>query len=274
MSVAIEGSCLSGGFSKLTVANDDRFKVYVRNDSGPPIKIPLRLDNIRVCSHSHPHLPPPQKGGGKSSGCFVALGHKPRVNVVEHLFSALYGLSLFNVKIDIFGEEIPFFDGSSQSFVEVLGQLQEKRSFGALRLQQRILVESGSAFILYEPSEKNKLLIEMEFFHPYIRIQRLTLEINREKYISEIAPARTFVFTDEDDPRLKNLPPYGIGVTKNNIYSKEPLRFPDEYVRHKMLDLLGDLYVLRKKLVGKITCRNTSHSLNMKFITNMLNKSI
>ncbi len=256
MSVTIEGSCLSGRFGKLTVATSDRFGFYIHNDSGPPIKIPLHLNNVEVCNH------------------LVSLGHKPRVNAVEHLFSALYGLNLFNVKIDIYGEEIPFFDGSSQKFVDVLGQLPEQKSSGAVRSNKKISVEDGSAFILYELSEEDTLVIEMELFHPYIRIQRLTLEINKEKYIREIAQARTFVFTDEDDPRLKNLPPYGIGITRNNIYSQEPLRFADEFVRHKMLDLLGDLYVLRKKLAGKITCRNTSHLLNLKFITKLLSKNI
>jgi UDP-3-O-acyl-N-acetylglucosamine deacetylase len=105
----------------------------------------------------------------------------------------------------------------------------------------------------------------MELFHPFISKQNISLEIDEKSYVSEIAPSRTFVFTDESDPRLKDLPPYGIGITKNNIYSSEPLRYKDEPVRHKILDLLGDLYVLKKKLFGKITGRNTSHILNLEF---------
>jgi UDP-3-O-acyl-N-acetylglucosamine deacetylase len=112
----------------------------------------------------------------------------------------------------------------------------------------------------------------MELHHPYIRAQRIEVEINEENYLRDIAPARTFVFTSEEDPRLQDLPPYGIGITRNKTYSAEPLRFPDELVRHKVLDLLGDLFVMKRSLVGRITGRNTSHSLNLQFVRAVLGK--
>jgi len=248
MKVEIKGNCLSGDYSRLEVSTSDRFRLLLHEDSQPPTSIPLDIDNIIVDNH------------------LVSIGQEHRVNVVEHLFSALYGMNLFNVRIDVFGDEIPFFDGSSQGFVEMLGQLREQNSSGVLRLDNNILVAEGTSFILYEPPKKDKLIIEMELTHPFIETQRITLEVNEETYVKEIAPARTFAFVNEDDPRLKNLPAYGIGITKNNIYSKEPLKFQNELVRHKILDLLGDLYVLRKRLVGKITCKNTSHHLNLKFV--------
>jgi len=248
MKVEIKGNCLSGDYSRLEVSTSDRFRLLLHGDSQLPTSIPLDIDNIIVDNH------------------LVSIGQEPGIQIVEHLFSALYGLNLFNVKIDVFDDEIPFFDGSSQDFVEMLGQLREQNSSGVLRLDNNILVAEGTSFILYEPLKKDKLIIEMELTHPFIETQRITLEVNEETYIKEIAPARTFAFVNEDDPRLKNLPAYGIGITKNNIYSKEPLKFQNELVRHKILDLLGDLYVLRKRLVGKITCKNTSHQLNLKFV--------
>jgi UDP-3-O-[3-hydroxymyristoyl] N-acetylglucosamine deacetylase len=111
----------------------------------------------------------------------------------------------------------------------------------------------------------------MELSHPYITTQKIVISINKKKYINEIAPARTFVFTNEDDSRLQNLPSYGIGVTKNRFYCATPLRFTNELVRHKILDLLGDLYVLQKKIEGKIIARNTSHCLNFAFVKKLMN---
>jgi UDP-3-O-acyl-N-acetylglucosamine deacetylase len=69
----------------------------------------------------------------------------------------------------------------------------------------------------------------------------------------------------KNDPRLRDLPPYGFGITRDRVYAREPLRYPDEAVRHKILDLLGDLYVLQGRLSGRITARNTSHWLNIAF---------
>ncbi len=299
MKVEIKGNCLSGDYSRLEVSTSDRFRLLLHEDSQSPTSIPLDIDNIIVDKH------------------LVSIGQEHRVNVVEHLFSALYGMNLFNVRIDVFSDEIPFFDGSSQDFVELLQDIfplslrsasggeaillfnanikdcpvpktesvdsrgvnktrnDEKPYFfrnrcNLLRFNKKLLVEQSESFILYEPLKKDKLLVEMELTHPFIETQRITLEVNKETYIKEIAPARTFAFVNEDDPRLKNLPAYGIGITKNNIYSKEPLRFQNELVRHKILDLLGDLYVLKKKLVGKIICKNTSHQLNLRFVRKLV----
>jgi UDP-3-O-acyl-N-acetylglucosamine deacetylase len=110
----------------------------------------------------------------------------------------------------------------------------------------------------------------MVLSHAYIGSQRIVCTLSPQFYTKEIAPARTFVFTNEDDPRLKNLPPYGIGITKNGIRAVTPLRFPDEPVRHKLLDLLGDLYVLKRNLYGRITGRNTSHRINLEFVRRLI----
>ncbi|UCD05315.1 MAG: UDP-3-O-acyl-N-acetylglucosamine deacetylase, partial [candidate division WOR-3 bacterium] len=98
----------------------------------------------------------------------------------------------------------------------------------------------------------------------------VVLSVDRANYLREIAPARTFVFTDDNDHRLRKLPPYGMGITGNRVYSASPLRFPDEPVRHKLLDLLGDLYVLKGRLSGRINATNTSHRLNIEFASELL----
>ncbi len=284
MKAVLQGSCLSGGHSKVEVSTSDRFKLLHHADSRPPTRIRLAIDNIEVEHHLLPYAPPPsldiesrdemQRGEDFDAssverlrrGSFVSVGQKPSIHVVEHLFAALYGLNLFNVQIDVFGNELPFFDGSSREYTKKLKGMFTKEKPHGFSAGKKIVVSHESSYIMYEPLKKDILIIDMELFHPFIGKQQISLEINEKTFIEEIAPARTFVFTDESDPRLKDLPPYGIGVTKDNIYSTEPLRYKDELVRHKILDLLGDLYVLQKRLVGKISSRNTSHLLNLEFL--------
>jgi len=241
-----EGICLNGGSSKLCFNPAKNFLFYMHNNR-EKISIPLNFKNLLAENHT------------------ITFGKEKRVRVVEHLFSTLYGLNIFNVKIDLYGDELPFFDGSSWDFVKLLRDFPGQKDAAVFKIRKNIIVQENDSFILFEPDDAG-LFIDMELNHPYIGIQKIFLEITIENYIKEISPARTFVFTDESDPRIKKLPPYGIGITPEKIYSSEPLRFPDEPVRHKILDLLGDLYVLRKKLLGRIKAKNISHKLNLEFV--------
>ncbi|MEO0123282.1 MAG: UDP-3-O-acyl-N-acetylglucosamine deacetylase [candidate division WOR-3 bacterium] len=244
----IQGNCLSGGSCRVDFYSSTDFFINIHKD-GESSKILPTFKNISVENHT------------------ISIGEK--VKVVEHLFSAFYGLNIFNIGIEIYGEELPFFDGSSMDFVKILKDFPVKENNEYLKINRNLFIRERNSFILFEPNG-NELFIDMELNHPYIGEQKISIFVTKENYIKEIAPARTFVFTDESDPRLKNLPPYGIGITATKIYSTEPLRFPDEPVRHKILDLLGDLYILRKKLTGKIIARNTSHKLNLKFVKEIL----
>jgi UDP-3-O-acyl-N-acetylglucosamine deacetylase len=254
MKIELRGNCLNKGTSRVEVEKGDGFSLLVHNKSGLPQNVPLEIDNMGVEDH------------------LVSLGHEVRVDIVEHLFSALFGLNLFDVKIRVFGSELPFFDGSSRQYTDKLKSLVTDTSPSASKFQEKILVSHNSSYLLYEPIDNDELIIDMELFHPFINKQKISLVINKETYLSDIAPARTFVFTDEADPRLKDLPPYGIGITKDNVYAREPLRYEDELVRHKILDLLGDLYVLKRKVLGRITGRNTSHLLNLEFARELIKR--
>ena len=243
--------CLSGRDGVVEVRGERQFGVYLHEDSTPPLKISYELDSVHIDNHS------------------VAIGKQTRLHVVEHLFSALFGLNLYNVRLDVYGNEIPFFDGSSQDFVQALADLEHDRG-KSIRFPRRIDVTAGNGRISYLPLDEDQLIVEMSLIHPHIGTQQIVLNIDRDTYRREIAPARTFVFTDDDDHRLRELPPYGVGITHNAVYSASPLRFPDEPVRHKVLDLLGDLYVLRGRLTGRIIAANTSHLLNFKFASELL----
>lgn len=252
--IIIAGYGLNGGYSCVELSMAKRF-ILNQHNNGRKITVLLKLENVSVENHT------------------IAIGPEKEIKVVEHLFSALYGLGIFNIKIDIYGNEIPFFDGSSQDFVKHLIAYMPGEDDKILKPDRKIFVQEGKSYICYEPGD-NELVIDMELTHSFIKKQHIAFSITRENYIKEIAPARTFVFTDESDPRLKNLPPYGIGITKKGIHSNEPLRFPDEPVRHKMLDLLGDLYFLQKRLSGTIKACNTFHKLNLEFLGQVLRSKL
>jgi UDP-3-O-acyl-N-acetylglucosamine deacetylase len=251
----LHGSCLNGGQSLVEISTSDRFGLYLHSDSQPPVNVDYNIANILVQNHS------------------VTVGGQRRLHVVEHLFSALYGFNLFKVRIDVYGDEIPFFDGSSREIGRAVADLDGGES-PAVVPPERIDIKEGESIISYLPEYVGGLVVEMALVHPYIGTQRLALDITRETYVKEIMPARTFVFTTEDDPRLNDLPPYGIGITPEKIYAADPSRFTDEPVRHKVLDLLGDLYVLRGHLHGKIVGVNTSHRLNLMFVRKLLSATV
>jgi len=247
----LQGICLNGGQGRVEVSSSDRFGLYLHFDSQPPVDIAYDIANVRIQNHS------------------VTVGDQQRLHVVEHLFSALYGLNLFNVRIDAHGNEIPFFDGSSREFGHAMASFDRGQP-PSTTLHNGIEVREGDGFVRFTPMDVDYLAIEMSLIHPYIGAQSIALRITPETYRKEIMPARTFVFTSENDPRLHDLPPYGIGITAKRIYAADPLRFADEPVRHKVLDLLGDMYVLRKHLHGKITGVNTSHRLNLVFVRQLI----
>lgn len=249
--VRFTGSCLNGGDSVVEVEDRKEFGLYLHEDCAAPVKILYNIDSIDISNHS------------------VSVGTQKKLYVVEHLFSALFGLNLHGVRIDVYGNEMPFFDGSSQDFARSLETLACERG-RILRSTQPVKVVAENGSISYSPLKTDDLMIDMSLTHPHIGAQNVVLKIDRDTYRREIAPARTFVFTDDDDRRLRKLPPYGMGITCNKVYSASPLRFPDEAVRHKLLDLLGDLYVLRGKLGGKIVATNTSHRLNTMFASELL----
>lgn len=252
MKVELEGFCLSGGHSRVEISHSKNFALYLHLDSREPLSLAYEIQNIRITDH------------------LVSVGEHCRLKVVEHLFSALYGMNFFNIKLDVYGDELPFFDGSSVEFVSALERVSNGRPPQSTRLRERVVVEEGDSSIRYLPHLGDELVIDMELSHSYIGTQRIILRLSPEVYKKEIAPARTFVFTNEDDPRLTNMPPYGIGITEKGIHSTAPLRFPDEPVRHKVLDLLGDLYILKQGLYGKIVGKNTSHHLNLEFARRLM----
>ncbi|HSC70257.1 MAG TPA: UDP-3-O-acyl-N-acetylglucosamine deacetylase [Candidatus Methylomirabilis sp.] len=196
------------------------------------------------------------------------------IKTIEHLMSALAAMGVDNVQVDIAGPEVPILDGSARPFVELIQQAGLRRQFAPktfLKIRQPITVEVGTRSLRIVPSQRLKVIYTMCFEHPILGEQTAAMEVGRERYIHEVAAARTYGFLKDLD-MLSRMGLARGGSLENALVVGEdgvlngPLRFPDELVRHKILDLLGDLYLLGKPLVGTIIAHNAGHQLHLQLV--------
>ena len=196
------------------------------------------------------------------------------VKTIEHLMSALAGMGVDNVQVDLTGPEVPIMDGSAAPFVELLRQAGLRRQFAPktfLKVRQPIMVEVGTRSLRIVPSQRLKVIYTMCFDHPVLGEQTVAMEVGRDRYAREVAPSRTYGFVSDLD-MLSRLGLAKGGSLENAVVIGEdgvlngPLRFPDELVRHKILDLLGDLYLLGKPLVGTIIAHGAGHQLHLQLV--------
>ena len=196
------------------------------------------------------------------------------IKTIEHLMSALAAMGVDNVQVDLAGPEVPILDGSARPFVELLQQAGLRRQFAPktfLKIRQPITVEVGTRSLRIVPSQRLKVIYTMCFDHPILGEQTVAMEVGRERYIHEVAGARTYGFLKDLD-MLSRMGLARGGSLENALVVGEdgvlngPLRFPDELVRHKILDLLGDLYLLGKPLVGTIIAHNAGHQLHLQLV--------
>ncbi len=196
------------------------------------------------------------------------------VHTIEHLMAALMGLGIDNLYIEIDNEELPALDGSSLNFVEALTQSglkeQEKERL-CFTLKEPIFAEEDGSMIVVVPSPDFKVSYTLNYNHPLLKAQYLTLGINGEVFKNELAGARTFCLEEE----ANSLQHQGLGLGANYENTlvvgkdgviKNKLRFDDEFVRHKILDLLGDLYILGEPIKGHVIALRSGHSLNLKVV--------
>ena len=196
------------------------------------------------------------------------------VKTIEHLMSAFAGLGVDNVQVDLFGPEIPILDGSAAPFVDLIRSAGLRRQFAPktfLKVRQPIAVELGTRSLRIVPSQRLKVIYTMCFDHPLLGEQTVAMEIGRDRYAREVAPGRTYGFLrDVDTLRRMGLAKGGslenaLVIGDDGILNG-PLRFPDELVRHKIVDLLGDLYLLGKPLVGTIIAHSAGHQLHLELV--------
>ncbi len=201
-----------------------------------------------------------------------------KIFTIEHLLAALYGMGVNNIVIEMDADEVPILDGSASPFVELLRsadvvQLDRPNCF--LQILEPIEAKDGDRFIGVYPSDHFDISYTISFPHPWLRKQEKTVRVTRQNFIKQIAPARTFGFLQEiEQMRAHNLALGGslenaIVLTEHGILN-EHLRFPDEFVRHKILDLIGDLALLSYGLLGHFVAYKAGHHLHSELTSKIL----
>ena len=209
----------------------------------------------------------------------------PKVNTIEHLLSACAGLGLDNVTIDITNEEVPILDGSAASFVYLLqsaGIEIQKAPKRFLRIKKPVEIREGEGNALkwarLEPYDGYKLTFEIDFNHPAVNQtgQQFSFDMGSGQYKRDIARARTFGFTkDVEMMRARGL---GLGGSMDNVIvvddyrvlNHDGLRYDDEFVKHKILDAIGDMHVLGHPLIAAYVGYKSGHALNNKLLRAVL----
>jgi UDP-3-O-[3-hydroxymyristoyl] N-acetylglucosamine deacetylase len=256
----------------LRPAPPDTGIVFRRVDLPQPVDIPVRPQSVcdtRMATALSP-------GGDPGA---------PKVNTVEHLLSACAGLGIDNLIVDITAEEVPILDGSAASFVFLLQsagvELQDApKRF--LRLRKPVEVREGEGPSLkwarLEPFDGYRLTFEISFDHPAVNQtgQHVVFDMGSGQYKREIARARTFGFTK--DVELMRSRGLGLGGSLDNVVVVDDykvlnsggLRYGDEFVKHKILDAIGDLYVFGHPLIGAYSAFKSGHALNSKLVLAVL----
>jgi len=233
---------------------------FSRTDLGG-VEIPARVSHLAGC---------PQLQTGLAAD-------RASVETIEHLLSALRSLGIDNVLIDLNQSEVPIMDGSAAPWVYLIqdaGIRELSAPRKTIQILRPIQVQQGDKRIAAYPSDRFKVSYTISFDHPMLRHQQKTLDLDEETFINEIAPARTFGFLKEVEMLRQRGLALG-GSLENAIVLGEtgvlnPLRFEDEFVRHKILDVIGDLALVGHPLVGHLVVHRGGHALHTAFAAELL----
>jgi UDP-3-O-[3-hydroxymyristoyl] N-acetylglucosamine deacetylase len=198
-----------------------------------------------------------------------------RVGTVEHLLAALVGMGIDNVRAELDGPEVPIMDGSSAPFcflIRSVGTVSQSRPKNFLVIKRPVEVREGDKFARLVPAARFSVSCTIDFRHPLITDQTFRMDFSDRTFDREIAKARTFGFL-RDVEKLKSIGLARGGSLDNaivvddfNILNPDGLRFPDEFVRHKILDAVGDLSLLGMPVVGHLEAYKSGHALNQKLV--------
>lgn len=201
------------------------------------------------------------------------------LSTCEHLLSALYGSGVDNCFIRLDNIELPIMDGSSEGFVELIEkagvrQLHANRRY--FRVLEKVEFADGDRRMSIEPSDRFEIECTIDFPHPFIEKQVFNFVLDNGSFGREIASARTFGFTHEIEMlRKANLARGGslenaIVLTEDGMLNKQPLRYDDEFVRHKILDIIGDIALLGMPVLGKIKAEKSGHAIHASLVGKLL----
>jgi UDP-3-O-[3-hydroxymyristoyl] N-acetylglucosamine deacetylase len=202
------------------------------------------------------------------------------VETIEHLLAALVSMGIDNVTVELDHREVPIMDGSAAPFVYLIQEAGTK-SLGVarryLKVMRPITVSRGDKIMSLYPADHFKITYSISFDHPMLRHQAHTIQITEDSFVDEIAPARTFGFLNEVELMRQHGLALG-GSLENAIVLSEtgvlnnPLRFEDEFVRHKMLDAIGDLALLGYPIIGHVVAHRAGHALHTEVARKVLDQ--
>ncbi len=238
--------------------------IFRRVDLETPVEIPARAENV---------------GDTTLSTTLIKDGVK--ISTVEHLLSAMAGMGIDNAFIDLSAPEVPIMDGSAGPFVFLLqsaGIVEQSAAKRFIRIKRNVVVEEGDKWVRFEPYEGFKVSFIIDFEHPAIqrRSQSAEMDFSSTSFVREVSRARTFGFMNQiEQLRANNL---ALGGSLNNaivmdeyrVLNEDGLRYEDEFVKHKILDAIGDLYLLGSSLIGAFSGHKAGHALNNKILRELL----
>jgi len=205
-----------------------------------------------------------------------------RVATIEHLMSALAGLGVDNAYVDLDSAEVPIMDGSAGTFIFLLqtaGLVEQSAAKKFIRIKKVVEVEHDDKWVRFEPHDGYKLTFTIDFAHPVFANakQHVTVDLGEESYVRDISRARTFGFMqDVEYMRAQGLALGGsldnaIVMDDYRVLNADGLRFEDEFVKHKVLDAIGDLYLLGYPLIGAFSGFKSGHAMNNALARKLLN---
>ncbi len=238
--------------------------VFRRLDVEPPVDIPVSPQHVtdtRLCSAL-------ERDGVK-------------IATVEHLMSALAGLGVDNLYIDLMGPEVPILDGSAAPFVFLLqsaGLEEQDAPRRYLRVKRNVRVEEGDKWAQLSPYEGFRLSFRIDFDHPVLQrsAQEYAIDLTEQSYVREVSRARTFGFMrDVEELRRAGLARGGtldnaVVMDDYRVLNEGGLRYADEFVKHKVLDAVGDLYMAGHPILGAFSAYKSGHGLNNKLLRALL----
>ncbi len=251
-------------FLTLRPAPADTGIVFRRDDLKPPVEIVARAENV-----------------GDTSLSTSLVKDNVRISTVEHLLSAFAGLGIDNAYVDLSASEVPIMDGSAGPFVFLIqsaGVEEQNQPKKYMRIKRQISVRDGDKWARFEPFDGFKVSFAIEFDHPFFhqRSKHAEIDFSTTSFVKEVARARTFGFMkDVEILREQNLALGGsldnaVVVDDYRVLNEDGLRYEDEFVKHKILDAIGDLYLLGHSLIGAFHGYKSGHELNNRLLRKIL----
>ncbi|AFJ02031.1 UDP-3-O-(3-hydroxymyristoyl) N-acetylglucosamine deacetylase [Methylophaga frappieri] len=238
--------------------------IFRRIDLDPVVEIEAKAINV-----------------GETALSTTLVQHGQKVSTVEHLLSALAGLGIDNAYIDLNAAEVPIMDGSAGPFVFLVqsaGIEEQNVAKQFIRIKKPVILEDGDKWAKFEPFEGFKVSFTIDFEHPAFtgRPQQVDVDFSSTSFVREVSRARTFGFMkDIEKLREMNLALGGsmdnaIVVDDFRVLNEDGLRYEDEFVRHKVLDAIGDLYLLGHSLIGAFVGHKSGHEVNNRLLRKLL----